>query len=77
MKHDHPDSEARQSIVREWDQWIKTQPLGGDARARDVRKFFLEIKARRFPTSLDFGSGADDKWELVQQWLVKERRVAD
>ena len=69
--------EASQAIVREWDHWIRTQPLAGKACARDARRFFLEIKARREPTLLDFRSGADDKWQIVHQWLMAERLISN
>jgi hypothetical protein len=72
-----PGEHARKAVVREWDRWIKTQPLDGNACARDARKFFLEIKAKRFPTALDFRLEADGKWELIHYWLIKERRVSD
>ncbi|MCC8946554.1 hypothetical protein H8A97_15905 [Bradyrhizobium sp. Arg62] len=68
--------EARQAVVREWDRWIKTQPLDGKACARDARRFFLEIKARREPTLLDFRSSDEDKWQIVNQWLMAEKRIS-
>lgn len=74
---DHLAGEARQAIVREWDDWIKTQPLEGNATERDARKFFLELKAKRFPTLLDFRSDSDDKWQVVHGWLIDERGVSE
>jgi hypothetical protein len=69
--------QKKRAVVREWDDWIKTQPLDGNATVRDARKFFLELKAKRFPTLLDFRSGSADKWQLVHGWLIDERRVSD
>jgi len=42
---------AKKAIVREWDDWIRTQTLEGIASGRDARKFFLELKAGRSPIS--------------------------
>jgi hypothetical protein len=69
--------QKKRAVVREWDDWIKTQPLDGNATVRDARKFFLELKAKHFPTLLDFRSGSADKWQLVHGWLIDERRVSD
>jgi hypothetical protein len=69
--------QTKSAIVREWDDWIRTQPLEGNATARDARKFFLELKAKRFPTLLDFRSGSADKWQVVHGWLIDERGVSD
>ncbi|MCA6110461.1 hypothetical protein J6497_24975 [Bradyrhizobium sp. CNPSo 4026] len=74
---DLPAGQTKHAIVREWDLWTKTQPLEGKATARDARKFFLELKAKRFPTLLDFRSGSADKWQVVHGWLIDERGVSD
>jgi hypothetical protein len=74
---DFSAGQTKHAIVQEWDLWIKTQPLAGNATARDARKFFLELKAKRFPTLLDFRSGSADKWQVVHGWLMDERRVSD
>jgi hypothetical protein len=71
------ESQARKSIVQEWDHWIKTQPLDGDACPRGGRRFFREIRAKRDPKLLDFGSSTDDKWALIRHCLVAEQRISD
>jgi hypothetical protein len=68
---------AKKAIVREWDDWIRTQQLEGIASGRDARKFFLELKAGRSPTLLDFRSASQDKWQVVHGWLLDEQRVSD
>lgn len=69
--------EAKQAIVREWDDWIRTQPLDGIASGRDARKFFVELQAGRSPTLLDFRSDSQDKWQVVHDWLLTEHRFSD
>jgi hypothetical protein len=69
--------QAKVAIVREWDDWIRTQPLEGTATGRDALKFFLELKAGRSPTLLDYRSTSQDKWQVVHSWLLDERRVSD
>jgi hypothetical protein len=69
--------QAKEAIVREWDAWIRTQLLNGIASTRDARRFFLELKAGRSPTLLDFRSDAQDKWRVVRDWLLDEQRFAD
>jgi hypothetical protein len=71
------NSRPKDAIVREWDEWIRTQPLEGIATGRDALKFFLELKAGRSPTLLDFRSDSRDKWQVVHGWLLDEQRVSD
>lgn len=69
--------QAREAIVREWDDWVRTQPLDGMASRRDARRFFLELKAGRSPTLLNFPSDSQDKWQVIHDWLLDERRFSD
>lgn len=73
-----PGDEIRekQTILREWDVWIQKQPLRRKATGRDARKFFLQLRARRSPTPLDFLAHGQDKWQIVHGWLVDARRLA-
>jgi hypothetical protein len=70
------ESRERQSILREWDLGIRTQPLQGNATWRDARNFLLHLEARPSPASLDFATRGHDKWKVVQGWLVDAGRLA-
>jgi hypothetical protein len=76
LPDDH-NGRVKEAIVREWDHWIRTQPLERNASSRDARKFFLELRAGRSPTLLDFRSDSQDRWKVVYGWLLDERRVSD
>jgi hypothetical protein len=75
-KNPRNKSRVKQAILREWDLWIKTQPLQRNATERDARKFFLHLKARHSPTPLDFPARGQDRWQIVHDWLVGARRLA-
>jgi hypothetical protein len=69
--------DLRNLIIREWDQWVQTQPIDpGGATGRDSLKFFVDLQDRR-STLLDFHSRGRDKWQIVHAWLLSERRVLD
>jgi hypothetical protein len=70
------ESREKQSILREWDLWIRTQPLQGNATWRDARNFFLHLEARPSPAPLDFATRGHDKWKVVHGWLVDAGRLA-
>ena len=75
-KNPRNKSREKQTILREWDLWIQTQPLQRNATERDARKFFLHLKARHSPTPLDFPARGQDRWQIVHGWLVDARRLA-
>ncbi|HWJ18858.1 MAG TPA: hypothetical protein VNR65_09050 [Geobacterales bacterium] len=67
--------EAKQLIIREWDRWVRTQPIdSGGATGRDSLKFFLELQDARSPL-LDFQTRGRDKWQVVHAWLLSARRL--
>ena len=69
--------DLRALIVREWDQWLQSQPIvPGTATGRDSLKFYFELQDKR-STLLDFQSRGRDKWQIVHGWLLSERRVVD
>jgi hypothetical protein len=70
------ESRERQAILREWDLWIQTQPLQGNATWRDARNFFLHREARPSPASPDLSTRGHDKWKVVHGWLVDAGRLA-
>ena len=59
------ENREKQTILREWDFWTQTQPLQRNATGRDARKFFLQLRARRSPTPVDFLAHGQDKWQIV------------
>ena len=65
----------KQTILREWDLWTQTQPLQRNATGRDARKFFLQLRARRSPNPVDLLAHGQDKWQVIHDWLVDERRL--
>lgn len=69
------ENREKQTILREWDLWTQTQPLQRNATGRDARKFFLQLRARRSPTPVDFLAHGQDKWQIVHNWLVDARRL--
>jgi hypothetical protein len=69
------ENREKQTILREWDLWTQTQPLQRNATGRDARKFFLQLRARRSPTPVDFLAHGQDKWQIVHDWLVDARRL--
>jgi hypothetical protein len=69
------ENREKQTVLREWDLWTQTQPLQRNATGRDARKFFLQLRARRSPTPVDFLAHGQDKWQIVHNWLVDARRL--
>ena len=68
---------AKRLIIREWDRWVQTQPIGSaGASARDSLKFFLELQDAQ-SALLDFQTRGRDKWQIVHAWLLSERRVSN
>lgn len=68
-------TEARSSVIREWDRWIKSQTIDpGGPTGKDSLKFFLELQDRRSPL-LDFDPRGQDKWQLIHYWLLSGARV--
>ena len=68
--------QAKQAVVHEWDDWVRTQPIEGIAIGRDAFKFFLELRAKD-SALLHFESDSQDKWQVVHGWLLDQWRVAD
>ncbi len=68
--------EARNLIVQEWDRWVKTQSIEiGGPTGRESLKFLFELQDRRSPL-LEFQARRRDKWQIVHDWLLSERRVS-
>ena len=66
---------AKRLIIREWDRWVQTQPIGSaGASARDSLKFFLELQDAQ-SALLDVQTRGGDKWQVVYAWLLDARRV--
>ena len=63
--------DAREGIVAEWDRWASRNP--GDAKVMSSMLFFVYLQEER-QTLLDFRSN-NDKWQVVNGWLVRARRL--
>jgi hypothetical protein len=69
--------EVRSLIIREWDRWLQTQSIDPEGpTGRDSLKFYFELQDNRSQL-LDFQSRGRDKWLIVHNWLLSERRVSD
>jgi len=69
-------AEARSSVIREWDRWIKTQDIDPEGpTGKNSLKFFLELQDRRSPL-LDFDPRGQDRWQLIHYWLLSGGRVS-
>jgi hypothetical protein len=68
-------SELKQALLDEWDMWIRTQPLEGDATDRDGLKFFLERRAKPSRALPKWFSNDPNQWQVIQAWLQDEKRI--
>jgi hypothetical protein len=69
--------EVRSLIIREWDRWLEKQSIDPEGpTGRDSLKFYFELQDNR-SALLDFQSRGRDKWQIVHNWLLSERRVSD
>jgi hypothetical protein len=69
--------EVRALIIREWDRWLQTQAIDPEGpTGRDSLKFYFELQDTRSQL-LEFQSRGRDKWLIVHNWLLSERRVSD
>ena len=69
--------EARNSILGEWDRWIRLRAFEpGGPTGKDSLKFFIELQDAGSPL-LDFPSRGQDKWRIIHTWLLTAQRVSD
>jgi hypothetical protein len=67
--------EAKSLLIAAWDAWLEERGIGhNDATGRDALQFYYELQDAKSPL-LGFISRARDKWDVVHDWLVSERRV--
>jgi hypothetical protein len=70
-------SETRALILRQWDDWIQTQPIeAGGPTGKDSLRFFYELEDDGSPL-LDFQSRGQDKWRIIHGWLLSAERLSD
>jgi hypothetical protein len=67
------DNPAKGPVIREWDTWSKLHP--DEAKIMGGMMFFTYLESDR-PELLNFRDKGD-KWQTVQGWLLRERRVPD
>jgi hypothetical protein len=67
--------EAKPLLIDAWDAWLENRGIDhNDATGRDALQFYYELQDKKSPL-LGFISRARDKWDVVHDWLVIERRV--
>jgi hypothetical protein len=67
--------EARPLVVAAWDVWATKRGLdNADATGRDALQFYYELQDVNSPL-LKFISREREKWQVIHDWLVSERRI--
>jgi hypothetical protein len=67
--------EARPLVVAAWDAWAAKRGLNSaDATGRDALQFYYELQDVGSPL-LKFISREREKWQVIHDWLVSERRI--
>jgi hypothetical protein len=67
--------EARPLVVAAWDAWAAKRGLNSaDATGRDALQFYYELQDVSSPL-LKFISREREKWQVIHDWLVSERRI--
>ena len=68
-------NEAKPLLIAAWDKWLKQRGINpNDATGRDALQFYYELQDTK-SLLLRFISRARDKWDVIHDWLVSERRV--
>jgi hypothetical protein len=66
---------ARPLVVAAWDAWATKRGLdNADATGRDALQFYYELQDVNSPL-LKFISREREKWQVIHDWLVSERRI--
>lgn len=67
--------EAEPLVIAAWDEWVMKRGLDPEkATGRDALQFYYELQDANSPL-LKFISRARDKWQVIHDWLVSQRRV--
>jgi hypothetical protein len=67
--------EVKPLLLDAWDAWIANRGLDpAKATGRDALQFYYELEDANSPL-LKFISRAREKWQVVHDWLVSERRI--
>lgn len=67
--------EAKPLVIAAWDDWAAKRGLRpDDATGRDTLQFYYELQDAKSPF-LQFFSRTREKWQVIHDWLVSERRV--
>jgi hypothetical protein len=67
--------EARPLVVAAWDAWAAKRGLNSaDATGRDALQFYYELQDVGSPL-LKFISREREKWQVIHDWLVSQRRI--
>jgi hypothetical protein len=68
-------SEAKPLVIAAWDDWAaKKGIMPGYGEGRDALRFYYELQDAKSPL-LRFISRARDKWQVIYEWLMRERQV--
>jgi hypothetical protein len=67
--------EAKPLVIAAWKEWMSTRELdAAEATGRDALRFYYDMKDAKSPL-LKFRTRARDKWEVIHDWLMRERRI--
>ncbi len=67
--------EAKALVLQAWDAWAAKRGLDpAEATGRDALQFYYELRDAKSPL-LGFLSRAREKWQVVHDWLLNERRI--
>jgi hypothetical protein len=67
--------DAKPLVIAAWDAWLEKRGIDDkDATGRDALQFYYDLQDTNSPL-LRFISRGRDKWDVVHDWLVIERRL--
>jgi hypothetical protein len=69
-------SEAKASIIREWDKWAAKHVSPGQTASGNDGMIFYGYVRKEHPELLNFRESGD-RWQTVHGWLLQEHKVKD
>ena len=67
--------EAKPLVITAWDVWTAKSGLRHDkATGRDTLQFYYELLDTKSPL-LHFVPRKHEKWQVIHEWIVSERRL--
>jgi hypothetical protein len=77
MARKKEDTEEKRSVIREWDRWAADHiPTDQKPTGNDGMIFYNYLRKQR-PQLLNFKTKGQDPWQIIHQWLLRDRKVVD